>query len=82
MTRVDCSIPLDAPGRQVGHLAVPFSDDAHAYGVIPFPVAVLAGGAGAHRALAAGVHGDEYEGPIALHKLIRALDPASVARAV
>jgi uncharacterized protein len=78
MTRVDCSIPLDAPGRQVGHLAVPFSDDAHAYGVIPFPVAVLAGAEGPTVLLTAGVHGDEYEGPIALHKLIRVLDPAAL----
>ncbi len=42
MTRIACSIPLDAPGLHIGHLAVPFSDDAHAYGVIPVPIAVLA----------------------------------------
>ena len=76
MTRIACSIPLDAPGRHVGHLAVPFSDDAHAYGVIPVPIVVLAGGDGPTVLLAAGVHGDEYEGQIVLRRLLRTLDPA------
>jgi len=79
MTRIACSIPLDAPGRRVGQLAVPFSDDAHAYGVIPVPIAVLGGGDGPTVLLAAGVHGDEYEGQIVLRRLLRTLDPARLA---
>jgi uncharacterized protein len=79
MTRITCSIPLDEPGRHVGHLAVPFSDDAHAYGVIPVPIAVLGGGDGPTMLLAAGVHGDEYEGQIMLRRLLRTLDPARLA---
>lgn len=79
MTRIACSIPLDASGLSTGHLAVPFSDDAHAYAVIPVPIAVLSGRPGPTVLLTAGVHGDEYEGPIALHKLIHALDPATLA---
>jgi uncharacterized protein len=76
MTRIACSIPLNEPGRHFGHLAVPFSDDAHAYGVIPVPIAVLGGTTGPTLLLAAGVHGDEYEGQIVLRRLLRALDPA------
>jgi predicted deacylase len=79
MTRIACSIPLDAPGRHIGHLAVPFSDDAHAYGVIPVPIAVLGGSDGPTVLLAAGVHGDEYEGQIVLRRLLRALDPTRLA---
>ena len=79
MTRIACSIPLDAPGRQVGHLAVPWSDDAHAYGVIPVPIAVLSGRPGPTALLVAGVHGDEYEGPVALRRILAALDPATLA---
>jgi predicted deacylase len=79
MTRIACSIPLDEPGRHIGHLAVPFSDDAHAYGVIPVPIAVLGGADGPTVLLAAGVHGDEYEGQIVLRRLLRTLDPASLA---
>jgi uncharacterized protein len=79
MTRIACSIPLDAPGRHVGHLAVPFSDDAHAYGLIPVPIAVLGGGDGPTVLLTAAVHGDEYEGQIVLRRLLRELDPARLA---
>jgi predicted deacylase len=79
MTRIACSIPLDAPGLRIGHLSVPHSDDAHAYGVIPVPIAVLNGGAGPTVLLAAGVHGDEYEGQIALRRLLRRLDPAALS---
>lgn len=76
MTRITCSIPLDAPGRHMGYLGVPFSDDAHAYGVIPVPIAVLGGGAaGPTILLSAGVHGDEYEGQTVLRRLLRELDP-------
>jgi uncharacterized protein len=79
MTRIGCSIPLDALGRHIGYLAVPFSDDAHAYGVIPVPIAVLAGGAGPTVLLSAGVHGDEYEGQFVLRHLLHNLDPAGIA---
>lgn len=78
MTRISCSIPLDASGRHIGHLGVPFSDDAHAYGVIPVPIAVLTGAPGPTVLLSAGVHGDEYEGQIVLRRLLRDLDPASL----
>jgi uncharacterized protein len=79
MTRIACSIALDAPGLHVGHLAVPFSDDAHAYGVIPVPIAVVGGSDGPTVLLSAGVHGDEYEGQIVLRRLLRTIDPASLA---
>lgn len=79
MTRIACSIALEGEGRQVGVLSVPFSDDDHAYGVIPVPIAVLAGAPGPTVLLAAGVHGDEYEGPIVLRRLIHCLDPARLA---
>jgi predicted deacylase len=79
MTRISCSIPLDAPGLHIGHLGVPFSDDAHAYGVIPAPIAVLGGAPGPTVLLSAGVHGDEYEGQIVLRRLLRDLDPARLA---
>ncbi|HEY6431429.1 MAG TPA: succinylglutamate desuccinylase/aspartoacylase family protein [Acetobacteraceae bacterium] len=74
MTRISCSIPLDAPGRHIGQLGVPFSDDAHAYGVIPVPIAVLGGRSGPTVLLSAGVHGDEYEGQIVLRRLLREVD--------
>ena len=40
------SIDLDAPGKRIGHLELAWSDDEHAYGIIPVPIAVIAHGAG------------------------------------
>ena len=79
VSRIACSIDLDGAGRRVGFLGVPFSDDAHAYGVIPVPIAVLVGGAGPTVLLTAGVHGDEYEGQIVLRRLLREIDPTTLS---
>ena len=78
VSRIACSINLEGPGRRVGFLGVPFSDDTHAYGVIPVPIAVLASGAGPTVLLTAGVHGDEYEGQIVLRRLLREIDPTAL----
>ncbi len=68
-----CDIDFEAPGRQVSSLRLDHSDDTHAYGIIPIPIAVLAGGEGPTVLLTAGNHGDEYEGQIILRKLIHEL---------
>ena len=71
-------IDLDAPGRHVGHVRLPHSTHESAYGWIPVPIASIKGGEGPSVLLTAGNHGDEYEGQIALLKLIRELDPAAL----
>ena len=73
------SIDLDAPGKRIGHLDLSWSDDAHAYGVIPVPITVLAGGPGPTALVTAGVHGDEYEGLVIARRLIRETDPATLS---
>jgi len=73
-----CSIDLDAPGKRIGHLRVSWSDDVHAYGVIPVPIAVIKGGDGPTALVTAGVHGDEYEGLVITRRLVAELDPAEV----
>ena len=65
-----CSIDLDAPGKRIGHLRVSWSDDVHAYGVIPVPIAVIKGGDGPTALVTAGVHGDEYEGLVITRRLV------------
>ncbi|MFE7330141.1 succinylglutamate desuccinylase/aspartoacylase family protein [Streptomyces sp. NPDC057565] len=72
-------IDLDASGRQVGSIHLTHSDNRHDNGVIPVPVAVLSGGPGPTALLVAGTHGDEYEGQVVLHRLLRETDPAQVA---
>ncbi|GAB4185824.1 MAG: succinylglutamate desuccinylase/aspartoacylase family protein [Thalassobaculales bacterium] len=78
-TRIVAEIDLDAPGRTLGWLSLPHSVTRSAYGEIRIPIACLAGGRGPTLLLMAGNHGDEYEGQIALLKLIRELDPATLA---
>jgi len=76
MTRIAATIDLDGPGLQHGFLKLPHSTHESAYGWIPIPITVAANGSGASVLLVAGNHGDEYEGQIALMKLVRSLDPA------
>ena len=71
-------IDLDAPGKRVGHVRLMYSSHESAYGWIPIPIAVIKGGEGPSVLLTAGNHGDEYEGQIALLKLIRELQPEQV----
>jgi uncharacterized protein len=72
------SIDLDAPGKRLGYLRLPWSDNVHAYGVIPVPIAVIRGGDGPTALLTAGVHGDEYEGLLIARRLLAELEPADV----
>jgi N-alpha-acetyl-L-2,4-diaminobutyrate deacetylase len=75
-SRVSCTIDLDAPGKRSGFLNVPWSRDDSAWGAIRVPVHVVRGGDGPTVLFTGANHGDEYEGPIALFKLARRLDPA------
>ena len=73
-TRIHCSIDLDAPGRRVGRLEVRHSDNRHAYGIIPVPIACIGNGDGPTALVSAGNHGDEHEGQVIARRLIRELD--------
>ena len=77
-TRIHCSIDLEAPGRRVGWLEVRHSDNRHAYGIIPVPIACIGNGRGPTALVTAGNHGDEHEGKIIARRLIRELDPERV----
>ena len=77
MSRLE--LPLDQPGLHRGRLSIPWSTDRSAYGQLEIPLFALIGPApGPTVLLVAGVHGDEYEGPLALADLIRHLDPATL----
>jgi len=77
-TRIWTEIDYNKTGKQVGWLNLPHSVTRSAYGMIAIPIAVVKNGSGPTAFLMAGNHGDEYEGQIALCKLIRALEPAQV----
>lgn len=68
---ITTDIDYDREGFQGGALRLPYSHDKSGYGYIPIPIAVLRRGTGPTILLTGGNHGDEYEGPVALMKLIQ-----------
>ncbi|QQS11575.1 MAG: succinylglutamate desuccinylase/aspartoacylase family protein [Rhodospirillales bacterium] len=77
-SRLTPDIDLEADGKATGFVRIPHSVHRSAYGWLPLPIARIANGAGPRVLLTAGNHGDEWEGQVALGKLIRALEPANV----
>lgn len=75
---IQTTVDFDRPGFQAGTLRVPYSHDRSAYGHIPIPIAVLKGASGPTVLLTGGNHGDEFEGPLALMKLLQALPNQSI----
>lgn len=70
------SLDWDSPGKRLYH--VPFTQDG-AWARVRIPVCVIAGARpGPTLALFGGTHGDEYEGPVALKRLIHDLDAGAV----
>ena len=77
-SRVATSVDYEKNGKQVSFLGVPISTDESAYGTVTLPITVIRNGSGPTVYLSGGVHGDEFEGPVALMKLARELDPGEV----
>ena len=68
-----CTIDINQNGKREGFIQLNHSNDRHAYGVIPIPIAVIANGLEPTVLLTAGNHGDEYEGVIILKRLYEAI---------
>jgi N-alpha-acetyl-L-2,4-diaminobutyrate deacetylase len=79
---VSPTVDFERDGVQHGFLRLPHSRDDSAWGSVMIPVAVIRNGGGQTALLTGGNHGDEYEGPIALFDLARALDPGEVSGTV
>ena len=77
-TRIWTDVDFEKEGKQVGWLHLPYSVTRSAYGTIAMPIAVIRNGRGPTAFLMSGNHGDEYEGQIALCKLIRELDHGGI----
>ena len=77
--KVGISIDIEADGKQFGHLSVPNSRNESGWGALHLPIVSIRSGAGPTVAFTGGNHGDEYEGPIALLKLARALAPSQIS---
>ncbi|BEV14345.1 succinylglutamate desuccinylase/aspartoacylase family protein [Herbaspirillum sp. DW155] len=68
---IQTDIDYEREGFQTSVLRLPYSHNRSAYGHIPIPIAVLKQGHGPTLLLTGGNHGDEYEGPVALMKLMQ-----------
>ena len=73
------SVDYNQEGVQHGFLRLPYSRDDSAWGAVLIPIAVIKNGEGPTALLTGANHGDEYEGPIALLKLARQLEPEQVS---
>jgi predicted deacylase len=78
-SRIIATIDLDREGKQAGFLSLPHSTHESAYGRIQIPIVAVRRGTGPTILLVAGNHGDEYEGQIALCRLVRELAVEQVA---
>lgn len=78
-SKVSCSIDLAADGKRFGHLGIPHSHNDSGWGAVHLPIVSIRNGTGPTLVFTGGNHGDEYEGPIALMKLARSLEPEAVA---
>ncbi len=76
--RVSTTVDPDAEGKQFGIVNIPHSSDDSAWGAIRLPIVVIRNGSGPTLLFVGGNHGDEYEGPIALSKLARSLEPSAI----
>src|SRR5512135_2579516 len=77
-SRLVTDIDFDRDGKQVSYLRAPSSTNQSAYGTVLIPLVVIRNGDGPTLLLTGAVHGDEYEGPVALARLARTLTPESI----
>jgi predicted deacylase len=73
-----CSIDLDAPGKHVGRLELPRSNNTSGWSHLFVPIVSIRGGDGPSALVVGGVHGDEPEGQVAALRLARELGPEDV----
>jgi N-alpha-acetyl-L-2,4-diaminobutyrate deacetylase len=77
-SQIHATVDWHKPGKQSGHLCVPYSYNVGGWANLLLPVTVLARGNGPTALVMAGNHGDEYPGQVAILKLMRDLEPDQV----
>ncbi|MDF2812939.1 MAG: peptidase [Microvirga sp.] len=77
-SRIRCDIDFDKNGRQAGYLRAPLSRNTSGWGIIEIPIVCVKNGSGPTVLFTGGVHGDEYEGQIAVSRLAQTLESSSV----
>lgn len=78
-TPITTDIDFALDGKQVSALRVPYSRNDSAWASLMIPITVIRNGEGPTVLFTAGVHGGEYEGPIALMNLSRQLEADQIS---
>ena len=74
-SRLAMNLDLNAKGKHVGDLMLRWSDNSSPLGYHPIPVISLKGEDGPRLLITGGTHGDEFEGPAAMMRLVGRLKP-------
>lgn len=77
-TPIHATVDFSKPGKQHGHLIVPYSYNLAGWAGIMIPITVIQNGTGKTALASGGNHGDEYAGQIAIMKLCREIRPEDV----
>jgi predicted deacylase len=77
-SRVWADIDLDAEGKRAGYLYAAHSVTRSGYGHVATPIVVIRNGPGPTALLMGGNHGDEYEGQVALLRLVREMEARAI----
>lgn len=77
-SRITLTTDLSAKGRHFGDAMLRWSDNSNPLGYHPIPVISLKGGDGPVLLLTGATHGDEFEGPAAIMRLVHGLDPTQL----
>jgi len=76
--KVSSTVDFSADGKHHGHLSIPHSCNESGWGAVHLPITSIRNGDGPTLVLTGGSHGDEYEGPITLMKLVRTLSAEEI----
>lgn len=75
---IRASVDYSRPGKQHGHLFIPYSHNLAGWANLMVPITVVGRGTGPTALVMAGNHGDEYPGQVAILRLVRELQPEQV----
>jgi N-alpha-acetyl-L-2,4-diaminobutyrate deacetylase len=75
---IHATVDFNRPGKQHGHLMVPYSYNLGGWANLLIPITVIQNGSGPTALVSGGNHGDEYPGQIAVMKLCRELQPGQI----
>lgn len=77
-TQISTDLDFDRPGKQSGHLFLPYSYNLGGWANLMIPITLLRHGDGPTALVMAGNHGDEYPGQVAILRLCRELTPDQI----